>query len=413
MNFKLIRFLDKYVGIPICLILKLLDRYKKYSLNPENPKKILLIKFWGLGSIILSSPLIKTFRDNFPNSKIYFLTMSKNKGLYDNSPILDKIIYVDIEGVRSSFNLLKTIKYLRKEKFDLTIDLEQFSRISAIMSFLTGSKLRVGFNTRRQFREILYTNKVYFRDDLHIIENYLNLARIIKIFPDNKNLVPISYSKKDEENLKNTLLNNNINDTDSIIGINVNTSNFAIQRKWPKEYFIKLSNNIIKKYSNLKIIFTGSEEESPYVEDIITNIKIKNNIVNLAGKIDIKQLAILMTKLKFYISNDSGPLHLASSMKCPTISFFGPETPVLYAPGNKNDKVFYKNFRCSPCITVYNAKNTTCNNNLCLKSISPEEVMTDINKRLGTSADTPNAILTKSNEYISAKNLHIFGENSS
>tara|TARA_Y100000310_G_C20656818_1_gene802409 strand:+ start:267 stop:1427 length:1161 start_codon:yes stop_codon:yes gene_type:complete len=382
MNFKLIRFLDKYIGIPICLTLKLTDIRKKSTINLENPKKILLIKFWGVGSVILASPLVSTLRKRFPKSKIFFLTMSKNRGLYEKNSMINSFIYSKIEGVGSSLGFLNLINSLRKERFDLVVDLEQFSRTSTIISYLSGAKTRIGFNTKGQWREILYTKKANFDDNLYIVENYLNLAKKIGIEAKYSKLVPITFSKKDTTELERILKKNKIKKTDRLIGINVNASNFAKQRRWPMENFIKLTDSIIEEYGKIKIVFTGSKEELFHVDKVVKPIKRKRNIVNLAGKINLKQLAVLMKRFKFFISNDSGPLHLAVAMNCPTISFFGPETPILYAPKNSNHTVFYKKFRCSPCITVYNAKNTTCKDNICLKAITPKEVMNDINKRM-------------------------------
>ncbi len=409
MRFRLIRFLDKYIGIPICLILKLSDWHRKYPLDIKNPKKILLIKFWGMGSIILSSPLLRALREKFPESKIYYSTDSKNKGLYDNNLLIDYFSYVDIKNVVSSFSLLKLALDLRKEKFDIVIDLEQFSRTSAIISYLTGAKVRVGFDTKRQFRDILYTNKVNFDDKLYIVENYLNLGGALNIEPESSSLVSISSSEKDENELESILEKHKIKTIDILIGINPNASGFAVQRRWPGKYFTRLAQSIVNKYPNTKIVFTGSEDELPYVSSIIEPIEDKFSIINLAGKINLRQLALLMKRFKFFISNDSGPLHLAKAMNCPTISFFGPETPVLYAPKSSNDTVFYKNFRCSPCITVYNAKNTTCGNNLCLKAITPQEVMRDIDRRMNDQAAEEIAIpnVTFINYETHAKDSHI------
>jgi ADP-heptose:LPS heptosyltransferase len=81
-----------------------------------------------------------------------------------------------------------------------------------------------------------------------------------------------------------------------------------------------------------------------------------------------------LEQVDLVITNDSGPLHLAVMMGTPTISFFGPESPVQYGPRGEKHTVMYKGYYCSPCLHVYNEKNSSCEDNICLKDISVDEV---------------------------------------
>ena len=90
----------------------------------------------------------------------------------------------------------------------------------------------------------------------------------------------------------------------------------------------------------------------------------------MCGKINISQLITVLGYCDLFITNDSGPLHLAMILDIPTISFFGPETPVTYGPQGEKHTVFYEDIYCSPCINIYNAKSTKCTNNICLKRVS-------------------------------------------
>jgi len=108
-------------------------------------------------------------------------------------------------------------------------------------------------------------------------------------------------------------------------------------------------------------------------------MKHADSAVNLSGKTSLHQLAYLMTRMKLFISNDSGPLHLAAAMKTPTIFFYGPETPNLYGPWGESNTVFYKHLECSPCINIYNAKRIDCRRGAeCVKRITVEEVTAKI-----------------------------------
>jgi len=106
--------------------------------------------------------------------------------------------------------------------------------------------------------------------------------------------------------------------------------------------------------------------------------------LNFAGKLNIRQIAYLFENAKLMIGNDSGPLHLASAMETRTISFFGPETPVLYGPRGEGHIVFFKNINCSPCINVHQGKTVKCYRDKpkCMESITVQEVIDAVNRVL-------------------------------
>ena len=110
----------------------------------------------------------------------------------------------------------------------------------------------------------------------------------------------------------------------------------------------------------------------------------KNRSINAVNRLNLKELAVLIEQCRFFISNDTAPVHIASAMKTPVVAFYGPNTPYLYGPRGKNDLVFYKDLFCSPCITNYNAKIHKCDHSTCMKTITVEEVLEGIEKKYFT-----------------------------
>jgi len=178
MEYWVMRFLDKYVGIPICFLLHLHDlliTLLHVRKAREPLRKILIIKFWGIGSIILASPTLKALREAYPEQKIVLLTMDKNKGLYESAGLFDEVIYFKIEGLwEIAIDFLRLLAVLRKEKFDLILDLEPFCRFSAIVAYLSTSPRRISYDTKNQGRGWLYTEKIAFIDGDHIVKNFLS-----------------------------------------------------------------------------------------------------------------------------------------------------------------------------------------------------------------------------------------------
>ena len=155
--------------------------------------------------------------------------------------------------------------------------------------------------------------------------------------------------------------------------MNINTGGLFFNRSWSLTNFSALIEKIINTYGAY-IILIGGKSDILRVEEIAASLGTHQKVVNLAGKTSVTQLLALMEQVDLVITNDSGPLHLAVMMGTPTISFFGPESPLQYGPQGGDHTVLYKGYYCSPCLHIYNEKNSRCTDNICLKHISVDEV---------------------------------------
>lgn len=387
MRISYLRWIDRYLGTGICALLSILKRlsFTKRELNINKPQKIIFIKFWGMGSIILTARSLKLVRESYPASRICVLTLEQNRSVFEILDVVDEIWDVKNDSLcKFFFNIIRIIFFLRRENFDAAFDFEFTSRFSAIIAYLIGARKTAGFIYKGIWRGNFFTDKLRFREDIKLEKSFLDLAR--KTFSiDKANCEsPLNIVINDEnvgfvENLleKQGLSNENI-----LIGINVNASDICLLRRWPKDYFIDLSNRLIEKYS-ARIIFIGSNKEYQYVQGVVDRITDRNCVYNFAGKVNFYQLVCLLRKFRIVVTNDSGPLHLAAFLGVSTVSFFGPETPLIYGPEGEKHSIFYKNLECSPCIRVKNYKYFACNNNQkCLREIKPDEVMKKIEENL-------------------------------
>lgn len=165
------------------------------------------------------------------------------------------------------------------------------------------------------------------------------------------------------------------------IAININSSDLSINRRWPVENFRKLISFMQRDWNNLQIYLVGGERDLPQVRSFYETLPDKTAVFIAAAKFDILEFSYALSKMLCLITNDSGPLHIAEALGVPVVSFFGPETPNLYGPLLDKSLTFYKNLFCSPCLNVYNYKMSNCDDNRCLKLISPEEVYENIKTR--------------------------------
>lgn len=378
---EFIKFIDKYIGLPICIALSCCKKIEQLNLfkdkHNKQSKKILIIKFWGIGNIILLLPTIKAIRDKFPEAQITFLTLSENEGIIENTIAIDNLIYLKLNNLPLFLlDSLRLILRLRLFKFDVVLDFEEFARFSTILTYLSGAQNRIGFITKRQYRGDLYTNKVIFNEHQHITENFANLVKSLDIYRNGYDLLKIAFSNKDEKYV-NLLLDGKVFGNSWIVGMHIGTGPNAILRQWPKERFANLADKLINDL-NATAIFIGKETNEQLVKSAIDLMKSKP--INLIGKTNIKQLACLIERCDLFISNDSGPAHLAEAMQTPSITLFGPESPDKYGPKNKQYKVIYKRLPCSPCLSVENTKTTRCRQAKCLEAITTEEVFEEVVK---------------------------------
>lgn len=395
MNIELMILVDKIFGQIICYFLYLLQLFsQKLKVDSSPPKqdkdlkKILIIKFWGMGSILLATQTICNLKYRYPNSEISMLTLKQNQTFCNLIKSIDRtIVFSPAPTHLFIFNFLKLIKEIRENTYDLLIDLEFGVNFSAIVAFFVRAKEKIGFDAVKYWRGKLYIRKVPFDHGRHVsrifnkmikgIDNNHNFQEKDIKFDSVFNLDPQAESRllqklRDEYKLKNE---------DFLIIMNINASSLNQNRRWPLEYYVDLCKDLIKENRNM-IALIGAQEDVGYVKEFTSFIK-SENILDLSGQLQIEELIYLIKNCNVFIGNDSGPLHIACALDKPTVSFFGPETPLLYGPPDDSKHiVFYKDIYCSPCLNIYNSKTFICHDNQCLKQITPEEVKQEIKEIL-------------------------------
>lgn len=384
------KYADEYIGRILCALLG--RNRSQQAAYTDKPANILFIKFWGMGSIILTAPAVQAVREKFPQAKLHYLTFEANREVLEVMGIADSIITIKLSNpFRFNIDTLKLIKKLRQVNFDIVYDFEFFTYYSALINRLAKPKYSTGFDNRKNKRSRLFTHTVEFNDNIHTQDNFLNLVRGSYISPLKAEGLPKGMWETERGSLQKSfitelLLSNQNKNTFRIlkdvtapyIVINPNASKMAYERRLPAEYFVKLIDelNAAAKY---KLVLTGSQEEINYVSAIYQKLKNKENISNLAGKLNVNELFSLIAGSECLITNDSGPLHIASALNKPVIAFFGPESPVRYGPLSPKQLVFYRSLECSPCMSVSNSKTVNCiySEPKCMTGFDVEEIISD------------------------------------
>lgn len=397
MNFNFIRIIDKYLGTLLCFLLTIIRYFFKIFINKRKRlispvKKILFVKFIEQGSTVIAYDAVSKAVNLVNKENVFFIVFEGNDKIIK---ILDNIPHENIFIIRSRnfllfiIDIIRNIIKIKRKKIDTIIDLEFFAKASAIFSFLCFAKRRVGFHdysNETGYRGDLLTHRLQYNPYVHVSKIFsimieslkadLNDKPICKFAFDNIDIksAKVKIEDHDKEKIK-TIVESEINRKldEKIIIINPNASDLLPLRKWPLENFIGLCKQILENNKDILLVLTGTGDEIEASKKILIELN-SSRIISLAGKTNLQELIALYSISRVIITNDSGPAHFASLTDINIITLFGPETPVLYSPLGDKVNVIYRKLFCSPCINVYNYRFSPCKDNVCMKSISIEEV---------------------------------------
>jgi heptosyltransferase-2 len=304
------------------------------------------------------------------------LTLEQNRGVYEGSGLYDFAIYLRLTTIWDfTRELIKLFFTVRSFNFNLIINLEPLVYFGELISFYAGVGDRVGFVVPG--RRTLFTKQIEFREDEHIARTFYRALSVFGIEddPHEEDLQPepIPVTEDERAAAAELLRKEGVTDGDFIVGVNVNASDVAAERRWSLENFAALVDDMIAELG-AKVLLFGAPDEATYVQKGMAMMK--ETPISVAGKTSLREAIALMQRLHLFVTNDSGPLHLAYAVGTPTISLFGPESPERYGPFGKQHKAIFKNLDCSPCISFKKLKKTNCDRDaLCMREITTEEVV--------------------------------------
>ncbi len=336
------------------------DTIKVYE-DTINKKRILMIKLGAIGDVILAVPSIRAIRNNFPNAFISVLVGAESRRVLKKCPYIDEIILYDRKGNDKAIKgLLKMGAIIKRKAFDMSIDLQN-NRSSHIIAWLAAIPRRFGYNNKWGF--LLNSRLKYLKIGAGPIEeqfrvlkrsgvNTIGASRRLEIWP----------GKEDFQYVDDFLKNEWVREDQVLVGINIGSS--WKTKRWPLKCFARLSDMLAAK--DIRVVVTASEEEKDLVRDFVGATRAK--VINAAGRTTITQLAALIKRCRVFVTGDSAPMHIASSMDTNFIALFGPTDPRRHFEPTDKGIIIKKELRCSPCYK------SDCKKILCMEKIGVNEV---------------------------------------
>ena len=374
LRYRLLYAVDRCLGIAFIFLFL---PFKGFSRQPASDfSRILIIKLTLMGDTVLLVPTLRAIREKFPRAKISVIVTQTNSEILKNCPYIDEKIIAPLEKLLNPFYLAGLIKRIRAIKFDLAIDFEQWYRISALISFLSGAKERIGFETARQYRHYLFTRTVLHKKEMHELESFLDLARLLNIESTNKKL----ELWPQEQNFKEARVYLERLDVNSdFIILHSEVSATGRQRQWPIENFGKLGNIIREKY-NLQVLIASSSKGRGEAEEL--NSLLGNQAGLLIG-VPLLTLFVIAGKARIVVTNNTGFMHLAVASGAVVIGLHGPTSSVKWGPWGTRAASIKSRMPCSPCL--YLGFEYGCKTDKCMRQIHVDEVLMQVEKALGVN----------------------------
>src|SRR5881398_413439 len=391
---------DRWVGVPLCAILTLLRRIFECARRPRGPhqvRRILFVKFAEQGSTVLAFPAIRRAIEMVGRENVYFVVFEDNRFILDVMEIIPEENVITIP-TNSPFGLalgaLRAVLRIRKIGIDAVIDMEFLTRFSAMFTFFTGAKSRVGFHTffgDGPYRGDLMTHRLLYNPHLHTSQMFEAMVEALTRDPTvlptfdfipsaNQPLARFRPSPSEVAEI-NTLLrreNPRIGSAPLIL-LNPNASDLLPLRRWPPLRYVELARRLLERYPESFVVFTGAPAEAAPNNQLADEVG-SDRVVRLAGKTTLRQLLVLYTRSEILVTNDSGPAHFASMTPIRVVALFGPETPALFAARSPNATALWAGIACSPCVNAYNNRQSVCRNNLCMQAITVEDVFEKVTR---------------------------------
>ena len=384
---------DRWLGAPLCAVLTLVRKV----FGPGRPSracpvhKILFIKFAEQGSTVLAYPAICRATEMVGRENVYFVVFEDNRFILDVMEIIPEQNVITI-STKSPYALaigaFRAVLRARKIDIDAVIDMEFLTRFSAMLTFLTGAKSRVGFHTffgDGPYRGDLMTHRLLYNPHLHTSQMFEAMVEALTRDPavlptfDFKPPATQPFAKFNpapgEAAEVDALLRreNPAVGSAPLILLNPNASDLLPLRRWPPMRYVELSRRLLERYPDLFIAFTGAPAEATANNRLAAEVS-SNRVISLAGKTTLRQVLVLYTRSQILVTNDSGPAHFASMTPIHVITLFGPETPALFGARSSNATALWAGIACSPCVNAYNNRQSVCRNNLCMQTITVDAV---------------------------------------
>ena len=328
-------------------------------------KNILLIRLSSLGDVVLTTPAIRAVRVHFPDAYIAMLVAKQSADVLRENPHLNEIITYDrLAKDKDTGEMLRVIRHLRERKFTTVIDLQRKLRTELLMYF-SGATERVG-------KGRLCTVRVQEQGNKHATAHYFDLLHAVGI-PAADQRLELFLAESERIDAAKRFETAGIRETALKVGL-FPGAGWKL-REWMPERFAAIGDRLVTQF-NANVSVFGGPKEAELVQTVVDLMDAP--AIPFAGNLQIRQLAACIEQCDLFLTNDTGPMHIAAAVGTPTVSLFGPGNHIRFQPLGAMHQTLRHDVPCSPCKQFTDK----CKDNICMKGIAVDEVWQSISRTL-------------------------------
>lgn len=299
---------------------------------------VLVVKLRYIGDVLLTTPFLRALRRGFPDARVTVLVNPGTGEVLRHNPDVDEVLSFPRTGLIPQ---VQCYRELRARGFDCVVDLTDGDR-SAFISFMTGARVRIGFNHENRLRGRLYSRCVEAAyDAVHVIDYHAMALPSLGLSMEGGDPV-LPLSGEDHERAHHVVESLQLDRTRWIM---LHPAARYWFKAWPPDRFAALGDAFHER--GFQVALVGSPEERPIGTEILQTAK--RPMISLIGNTRLLELAALMTRCRLFVGNDAGPMHMAAAVGCPVVALFGPSNPAVWAPRGKHVKTIHKGLDCREC----------------------------------------------------------------
>ncbi len=337
-------------------------------IDKDRIKRILIVRTDRIGDVLLSTPVIKAAHHAYPEAHIAFMVRPYTSPIAMGNPYLDEVIIYDKYGAHKGW--LASFKFalsLRRKRFDLALVLHPTNR-AHIVTFLAGIPRRVGYRKKCGFLLTEAIDDTKHLGQKHELEYNFDLAKLVGIEEVGRELF-MPADEGGQATIERLFKENGLTSADNLLAVHPGAS--CRSKMWPPERFAKVGDRL-SQIHNVAVVIVGGQDDRAFCQGVEARMSTKP--LNLCGNLDLSKLAALLERCKLFITNDNGPMHVASAVGTPVVAIFGRNQPGLsptrWGPTGAKDIVLHKDVGCKECLAH------NCQRGFqCLKAITVDEVL--------------------------------------
>lgn len=344
--------------------------------------RILIVKLSAIGDVVHSLPVLSALRVMHPDAEIHWLVEEAAAGLIENHPLLDNVLISRRKSwlkelkrgdYRPLLECVKLIRTVRSKPYDLVLDLHNLAK-SSVWVALAKSKRKLGFYGTAEYAYVPVTEKVGPENfNLHAVDRYLTFIHYLGKEFDTPQF-PLPSLTSHSQRVRKTLKQFGMEGKKLVV---IHPYALWPTKLWTMDHFKALTTRLQKELG-LGVVFTGTESDRSYVEQIISGIDPKP--VSLCGQSTLLELAAIFKEAALAITTDTGPMHLAAAVGTPVVALFGPTEQARTGPYGQGHTVLHAEVSCRPCFKKQ------CPDVRCMKEISPQKVFLTVRDKLFTTS---------------------------